>query len=394
MQALVWKGINQLGVERVADPTVLNPKDIIVKVTMSSVCGSDLHLIGGYVPAMKPGDILGHEFLGEIVETGRDVTTLKTGDRVVVASILACGHCEHCLRLEFSCCDNTNPKPQMTELAYGHGCAGILGYSHAFGGYSGSHADYIRVPFGEVNAFRIPDGVRDDQAVFVSDAVPTGWMGADFADIEEGDVVAVWGCGGVGLMAMLSARLMGAHRIIAIDRIPERLQMAAEQCQAEIINYEEVDVHEALKELTGGRGPDRCIECVGMEAHGTGPQYWYDRIKQRALMESGRAVALRQAIHACRKGGTVSVMGVFGGLVDKFPMGAIVNKALTLRSAQQKGQRYIPTLFSHIQEGRLDPSFLLTHRLPLEQGPLGYELFKEKKDRCVRAVFMPHAAAA
>jgi len=394
VRALVWQGVNRLGVERVADPAILNPKDIIVQVGLSSVCGSDLHLIGGYVPAMKPGDILGHEFLGEIVDTGREVETLKKGDRVVVSSIMACGHCEHCLREAFSCCDNTNPKPQLTDLAYGFGCAGILGYSHAFGGYSGSHADYIRVPFGEVNAFKIPDGVTDEQAVFVSDAVPTGYMGADFASIEEGDVVAVWGCGGVGQMAILSAYIMGAQRVIAIDRIPERLDMAARHCNAEVINYEEVDVHEALKAMTGGRGPDRCIECVGMEAHGTGPQYWYDRVKQRTLMETGRAVALRQAIHSCRKGGVVSVMGVFGGLVDKFPMGAIVNKALTLRSGQQQGQRYIPRLFELIQEGRMDPSFLLTHRMPLERAPLGYNLFKNKKDRCVRAVFAPGDIAA
>ena len=394
MQALVWQGINRLGVEQVPDPVLLNPRDIIVQVGLSSVCGSDLHLIGGYVPAMKPGDILGHEFLGEIVETGRDVSTLRKGDRVVVASILACGHCEHCLRQAFSCCDNTNPKQQATELAYGHGCAGILGYSHAFGGYAGSHAEYIRVPFGEVNAFKIPEGVRDEQAVFVSDAVPTGYMGADFAGIEEGDVVAVWGCGGVGLMAIVSAYLMGAQRVIAIDRIPERLRMAAEHCKAEVIDYEDVDVHDALKEMTGGRGPDRCIECVGMEAHGSGPQYWYDRAKQRTLMETGRAVALRQAIRACRKGGTVSVMGVFGGVVDKFPMGAIVNKALTLRSGQQQGQRYIEQLFRLIQEGRLDPSFMLTHQFPLAQGALGYELFKDKKDRCVRAVFTPGSRPA
>lgn len=389
MRALVWQGINQLGVEQVQDPIILNPKDIIVQVGLSSVCGSDLHLLGGYVPAMKPGDILGHEFLGEVVETGRDVATLKKGDRVVVIPILGCGQCEHCRRHAFSCCDNTNPAPEATELAYGYGCAGILGYSHAFGGYAGSHADYIRVPFGEVNAFKIPDGVRDEQAVFVSDAVPTGYMGADIAGIEPGDVVAVWGCGGVGLMAICSAYLMGAERVIAIDRIPERLQMAAIQCRAEVINYEEVDVHDALKEMTGGRGPDRCIECVGMEAHGTGPQYWYDKAKQRAFMETGRAVALRQAIRACRKGGTVSVMGVFGGVIDKFPMGAIVNKALTLRSGQQQGQRYVADLFAHIQEGRLDPSFLLTHRMPLERGAHAYKLFKEKRDHCVRAVFAP-----
>jgi threonine dehydrogenase-like Zn-dependent dehydrogenase len=391
VRALCWLGVNRLGVERVPDPEIINPKDIIVRVRMSSVCGSDLHLIGGYVPAMKPGDILGHEFLGDIVDVGADVKELKTGDRVIVASILACGHCEHCQRLSFSCCDNTNPKPQATELAYGYGCAGIIGYSHAFGGYAGSHAEYIRVPFGEVNAFRIPEGVRDEQAVFVSDAVPTGYMGADFAQIEEGDVVAVWGCGGVGLMAICSAYLMGASRVIAIDRIPERLKMAARQCKAEVINYEEVDVHEALKEMTGGRGPDRCIECVGMEAHGTGPQYWYDRIKQSTFMETGRAIALRQAIRACRKGGVVSVMGVYGGLIDKFPMGAIVNKALTIRSGQQQGQRYIGKLFETIQSGKLDPSILLTHPMSLEEGPRGYEIFKEKKEKCVRAVFMPDA---
>lgn len=389
MQALVWQGINQLGIERVPDPVILNPRDIIVRVGLSSVCGSDLHLISGYVPAMKPGDVLGHEFLGEIVETGRDVGTLSKGDRVVVSPILACGHCEHCRRAAFSCCDNTNPKPRLTGLAYGHGCAGILGYSHAFGGYAGSHAEYIRVPFGEVNAFRIPEGIPDEQAVFVSDAVPTGYMGADFAAIEPGDVVAVWGCGGVGLMAICAAFLLGAQRVIAIDRIPERLEMAASRCRADVINYEEVDVHEALNGMTGGRGPDRCIECVGMEAHGTGPDYWYDRAKQQARLETGRATALRQAIRACRKGGVVSVMGVYGGVLDKFPMGAIVNKALTLRSGQQQGQRYIPTLFEHIREGRLDPSFLLTHRLPLERGVLGYRLFKNKKDRCVRAVFAP-----
>jgi threonine dehydrogenase-like Zn-dependent dehydrogenase len=389
VRALCWQGVNRLGVERVPDPAIINPKDIIVRVGMSSVCGSDLHLIGGYVPAMKPGDILGHEFLGEVVETGSGVAGLAKGDRVIVVSILACGHCEHCRRQAFSCCDNSNPKPGLTELAYGYGCAGIIGYSHAFGGYSGSHAEYIRVPFGDTNAFKIPDGVADEQAVFVSDAVPTGYMGADFAAIERGDVVAVWGCGGVGLMAMCSAYLLGAERVIAIDRIPERLRMAAQRCNAEPLNYEEVDVHEALKEMTGGRGPDRCIECVGMEAHGVGAEYWYDRAKQMTFMETGRAVALRQAIRACRKGGTVSVMGVYGGLLDKFPMGAVVNKALTIRSGQQQGQRYVQRLFELIREGQLDPSFLMTHQLPLEDGALAYDLFKRKEDNCVRAVFLP-----
>jgi len=389
MRALCWLGVNKVGVERVPDPEILNPKDILVRVTMSSVCGSDLHLLGGYIPALKPGDVLGHEFIGEIVDTGRDVTTLSQGDRVVVVSILACGSCEHCLRQAFSCCDNTNPKPRVTELAYGHGCAGIIGYSHAFGGYAGSHAEYIRVPFGEVNAFKIPEGVRDEQAVFVSDAVPTGYMGADMADIQEGDIVAVWGCGGVGLMAICSAYLLGAERVIAIDKIPERLQMAAQKCGAEVLNYEEVDVHEALKEMTGGRGPDRCIDCVGMEADGMGLEYWYDYVKQQTFMHTERGLALRQALRACRKGGVVSVLGVYGGLMDKFPMGAIVNKALTVRSGQQAGQRYVPQLFELIQQGKLDPSFMLTHTMPLEQGQSAYMMFKKKNNECVRAVFLP-----
>ncbi|MDX3905129.1 MAG: zinc-dependent alcohol dehydrogenase [Pigmentiphaga sp.] len=391
MRALCWLAPNQLGVERVPDPAILNPKDILVRVAMSSVCGSDLHLIGGFVPALKPGDVLGHEFLGEIVETGHGVTSLKKGDRVIVVSILACGSCEHCLRKAFSCCDNTNPKPRLTELAYGHACAGIIGYSHAFGGYAGSHAEYIRVPFGEVNAFKIPEGVRDEQAVFVSDAVPTGYMGADLADIREGDVVAVWGCGGVGLMAICSAYLLGAHRVIAIDRIPERLQLAETKGGAEAVNYEEVDVHEALKEMTGGRGPDRCIDCVGMEADGNGPQYWYDYAKQHTFLETDRGIVLRQAIRACRKGGVVSVMGVYGGWMDKFPMGAIVNKALTVRSGQQHGHRYVPQLFELIQSGKLDPSFLLTHPMPLDDGARGYAMFKKKDDNCLRAVFRPQA---
>ena len=393
MRALCWQGTNELGIERIPDPAILNPRDILVKVGMSSVCGSDLHLISGYVPALKPGDVLGHEFLGEIVDTGSAVTALQKGDRVVVVSILACGACEHCLRQAFSCCDNTNAKPHMTELAYGHACAGILGYSHAFGGYAGSHAEYIRVPYGEVNAFKIPDGVRDDQAVFVSDAVPTGYMGADLAAIEPGDIVAVWGCGGVGLMAICSAYLMGAERVIAIDRLPERLRLASARCKAEVINYDETDVHEALLEMTGGRGPDRCIDCVGMEAHGDGPQYWYDYVKQQTFMHNDRGVALRQAIRACRKRGTVSVMGVYGGFMDKFPMGAIVNKALTVRSGQQAGQRYVPQLFEHIREGRLDPSFLLTHPMSLDQGAEGYAMFKHKQDNCLRAVFMPEMIA-
>lgn len=394
MRALCWQGTNQLSIERIPDPEIVNPGDILVRVTMSSVCGSDLHLIGGYVPSLKPGDVLGHEFIGEIVDTGKGVTTLAKGDRVVVIPILACGACEHCRRQAFSCCDNTNPKPQLTELAYGQACAGIIGYSHAFGGYAGSHAEYIRIPFGEMNAFKIPEGVRDDQAIFVSDAVPTGYMGADLADIQPGDTVAVWGCGGVGQMAIASAYLRGAERVIAIDRLPDRLRLAAQHGHAEVLNYETVDVHAALQEMTGGRGPDRCIDCVGMEADGQGLQFWYDYVKQQTFMHTDRGIALRQAIRACRKGGVVSVVGVYGGLMDKFPMGAIVNKALTVRSGQQHGHRYVNQLFEFIQTGKLDPSYLLTHPMSLDRGAEGYDMFKHKHDHCMRAVFLPDVSSA
>ena len=393
MKALCWNGVNDLRVQTVPDPSLVSPHDAIIKVSLSSVCGSDLHLIGGYVPAMKPGDVLGHEFMGEIVEVGKAVSRLKKGDRVVVISILACGSCEHCRRADFSCCDNSNPKPGLTQEVYGIACTGIIGYSHAFGGYSGSHAEYIRVPFAETNVFKVPEGVTDEQAVFVSDAVPTGYMGADMAGIQPGDVVAVWGCGGVGQMAIQSAFLMGAERVIAIDRLPERLAMAVQYGGAEVLDYSRVDIHEALMEMTAGRGPDRCIDCVGMEAHGYGADYWYDKTKQQLRLHTERGTVLRQAIRACRKGGTVSVLGVYGGFMDKFPMGAIVNKALTLRSGQQHGQRYVPQLFELIQAGELDPAFLLTHPMPLEEAVRGYDLFKNKEDRCMRAAFRPGTAA-
>lgn len=389
MRALCWNGINDLSVETVPDPCIEYGGDVIIKVSMSSVCGSDLHLISGYVPAMKPGDVLGHEFVGEVVDVGRAVGSLKVGDRVVVTSILGCGQCEHCLRSDFSCCDNTNPKGAVTQLAYGHACAGILGYSHAFGGYAGSHAEYIRVPFAETNVFKVPEGVRDDQAVFVSDAVPTGYHGAEMANIQPGDIVAVWGCGGVGQMAVHCAFLLGAERVIAIDQIPERLAMIARHTRADTLNFAETDVHEALLDMTGGRGPDRCIDCVGMESDGEGVQQWYDKTKQQLRMQTDRTAALRQAIRACRKGGTVSILGAYGGLSDKFPLGAVMNKALTLRASQQPGQRYVQRLFEHIQNGELDPSYLLTHPMPLEYGMHGYDLFKHKLDNCMRVVFQP-----
>lgn len=389
MRALTWQGPNRLQVDTVPDPEIVNPKDVILKVIMSSVCGSDLHLVDGYVPTMHPGDILGHEFLGEVVETGAAVTRFSRGDRVIAISIIGCGECSHCQASNFNCCDNSNPNSPETELAYGYTCSGIFGYSHAFGGYAGSHATYIRVPYAEVNLFKVPDGISDEQAVFVSDAVPTGYFGADQADIQPGDTVAVWGCGGVGQMAIRSAYLMGAERVIAIDRFSDRLTLAERMAGAIPLNYEATDVHEALLELTGGRGPDRCIDAVGMEAHGTGIEQVYDKAKQQLRLHTERGVALRQAIHSCRKAGTVSVLGVYGGLMDKFPMGAIVNKALTLRSGQQPGQRYAERIFQHILEGELDPSYLLTHPMDLEQSPEGYRLFKHKTERCMRAVFKP-----
>ncbi|MCD6009475.1 zinc-binding dehydrogenase [Halomonas sp. IOP_31] len=295
---------------------------------------------------MKPGDVLGHEFLGEIVELGSAVTGLAKGDRVITVSIIGCGHCEPCQRQEFSCCDNSNPNPATTEALYGYPCGDIFGYSHAFGGYAGSRATYVRVPFADTNVFKVPEGIRDEQALFVSDAVPTGYYGADIADIEPGDTVAVWGCGGVGQMAMRSAYLLGAERVIGIDRFPDRLALAKDKAGAEVLDYTRVNVHEALVELTGGRGPDRCIDCVGLEAHTTGVEQLYDATKQKLFMQTERGAALCQAIRACRKGGTVLVLGVYAGMMDKFPMGVIVNKALSVRSGQQPGQRYVARIFA------------------------------------------------
>lgn len=391
MQALCYQGVNRVGVETVPDPELLGPHDAILRVTMSSVCGSDLHLLDGYVPTMRQGDIIGHEFVGEVVEVATEVKKLRPGMRVVVDSIIGCGHCFFCQSEQYSLCDNTNPEPEFTNKLYGYPTAGIYGYSHAFGGFAGSHATYVRVPFADTNAFEVPEGLPDERVLFASDALPTGYMGADLCNIQRGDVVAVWGCGGVGQMAILSAYLLGAERVIAIDRFPERLAMARDRAGAEILDYEQVDVREALREMTGGRGPDACIDCVGMEAHGTGIDDAYDRVKQAVRLETDRPTVLRQAILACRKGGTVSIMGVYGGFVDKFPMGAAMNKGLTLKMGQQHGQRYIPRLLEHIRRGEIDPSYLITHRARLADGQEAYDTFKEKRDGCMRVVFTPEA---
>lgn len=389
MRALIWNGINDLRVETVPDPTIVNPRDCILRVTMSTTCGSDLHFIDGYIPSMRVGDIIGHEFMGEVIEVGREVKKLKVGDRVVVPSFICCGECWFCKHSLYSCCDNTNPNANLQEPLLGYPTAGIYGYTHAFGGYAGSHAQYIRVPHADVDCFKVPEGLSDEQVIFTSDAGPTGFMGADFCDIKPGQVVAVWGAGGVGLMAMQSAKILGAERVIAIDRFPERLQLARDKVGAETINYEETDsVLEALKEMTGGRGPDACIDAVGMEAHGKGIDYAYDRVLQELRFVTDRGSALRQAVMACRKGGIVSVLGVYG-VMDNFPMGVIMNKGLTLRSAQQHGQAYVPRLLEYAANGQLDASYLATHRFSLEDSPRGYEMFRSKEDGCVRAVFVP-----
>ncbi|WP_197381583.1 zinc-dependent alcohol dehydrogenase [Mycolicibacterium mengxianglii] len=388
MRALVWNGVNDLSVETVDDPVLINPHDVIVEVTLTTTCGSDLHFIDGYLPGMREGDVFGHEFMGRVVEVGRDITETVVGARVVVPSFIACNRCWYCEHDLYSLCDTTNPNAEMQQPILGSPTGGIYGYTHPFGGYAGSHAQYIRVPFGDVNCFAVPDYVTDEQALFMSDAVPTGYMGADFCDISAGDTVAVWGAGGVGLMAARSALLHGAGRVISIDRFPERLTLA-EQFGAETINYSAVDsVQELLREATGGRGPDAVIDAVGMEGHSTGVQEVYDRTKQLLRMETDRASSLREAILACRKGGVVSVLGVYG-ITDKFPMGVLMNKGLTLRTAQQHGQRYIPQFFDYVQQGDLDPSALITHVLPLEEGPRAYDMFKNKTEGCIRVALRP-----
>ena len=389
MRALYWNGVNDLRVGTVKDPEIVNPHDVILKVRLSTTCGSDLHFIDGYLPSMKAGDIIGHEFMGEVVDVGPEVRTVKRGDRVVVPSFISCGACWFCEQKLYSLCDNTHPKPELQEPLFGFPTAGIYGYTHAFGGYAGAHAEYVRVPHADVGCFHVPDGVSDETALFLSDAAPTGFMGADFCNIQPGDTVAVWGCGGVGLMAQRSAFLLGAERVIGIDRFPERLRMAREHAGSEKLDYTAVQsVPDALKEMTGGRGPDACIDAVGMEAHGTWLQYAYDRVKQGLYMQTDRGQALREITQACRKGGTLSVLGVYGS-IDKFPMGVLVNKGLTLRTAQQHGQAYLPRLLEYAQRGELDPSYLATHRMSLEDGPRGYAMFKHKTDGCVRAVFAP-----
>jgi threonine dehydrogenase-like Zn-dependent dehydrogenase len=387
MKANCWEGKRTVRVEEVPDPKILNSRDAIIRITSTAICGSDLHLYNGFVPTMMRGDILGHEFMGEVVETGRGVKNLKTGDRVVVPFPIACGECFMCRQDLFSVCENSNPNAWMAEKLWGYSPAGVYGYSHLLGGFAGGQAQYARVPFADVGPLKVPDGIPDDQVLFLSDILPTGYMGAEMCNIQPGDVIAVWGAGPVGQFAIASAYLLGAERVIAIDRFPYRLRMARERARAwETINYEEENVLERLRELTGGRGPDACIDAVGMEAHGHAAVYAYDRTKQALMLETDRPIALREAVLACRNGGTVSVIGVYGGFIDKFPMGAVMNRSLTIRSGQCHVQRYMRPLLERIQRGEIDPSFVITHRLPLEEAPRGYDMFLHKRDNCEKVV--------
>jgi threonine dehydrogenase-like Zn-dependent dehydrogenase len=387
MKATCWMGKRKVEVVEVPDPKILNQQDAIVKISSTAICGSDLHLYNGFVPTMERGDILGHEFMGEVMEVGRGVKKLKVGDRVVVPFPIACGVCSACQRELYSLCENSNPNKWMAEKMWGHSPAGIFGYSHLTGGFAGGQAEYARVPFADVGPVKIENGFTDEQVLFLSDIFPTGYMGAEMCDIKQGDTIAVWGCGPVGQFAIASALLLGAERVIAIDRFPYRLEMARDKCGAETINYEQVDsVIETLNDMTAGRGPDACIDAVGMEAHAPGIKYLYDRTKQMGRMETDRPIALREAIMSCRNGGTVSVIGVYGGFIDKFPMGSLMNRSLRLMTGQCHVQRYTKKLLGYIEEGKIDPSFVITHRMRLDDAPHGYDMFVHKEDNCEKIV--------
>jgi len=390
MKAICWYDKNDVQVEHVPHPTLLNPRDAVIKITCTAICGSDLHLYNGLIPTMKAGDILGHEFMGEVVEVGHAVKNLRVGDRVVVPFPIACGACFFCTNELYSLCENSNPNAWMAEKMWGHSPAGIFGYSHMLGGYAGGQAEYARVPFADVGPIKIPNGLSDEQVLFLSDIFPTGYMAAENCDIKPGDTIAVWGCGPVGQFAIKSAGMLGAERVIAIDRFPERLRMARERAGAETtINYEEEDVYDTLMSLTGGRGPDACIDAVGMEAHAPGVFGAYDRVKQAVMLETDRPPVLRQAMMACRSGGTVSIPGVYGGFIDKVPFGSIMNRALTIKTGQTHVQRYMRPLLERIERGEIDPSFVITHRLRLDEAPRGYETFLHKQDECIKVVLKP-----
>ncbi|HSU78484.1 MAG TPA: zinc-dependent alcohol dehydrogenase [Burkholderiales bacterium] len=390
MRALCWHERLDVRVETVPEPKLINPRDAIVRVTSSAICGSDLHLYGGFVPGMVKGDILGHEFMGEVVELGAGVKNLRVGDRVVVPFPIACGNCFFCSKGLFSLCENSNPNAAMAEKLWGYSPCGIYGYSHLLGGYAGGQAEYVRVPYADVGPLIVPRELSDEQALFLADTLPTGYMAAENCAIERGDTIAVWGCGPVGLLAIASAQLLGAERVIAIDRFRERLRLAALELGAETIDYSEANVLEALRELTGGRGPDACIDAVGMEAHAYHSiAHAYDRVKQAMMLETDRPAALREAIMACRSGGTISVAGVYGGWIDKFPAGALMNRSLTIRTGQTHVHRYLRPLLERLAKGDIDPSFVITHRMSLDEAPAAYRMFRDKQDECIKVVLTP-----
>jgi len=390
MRALCWHGKEDIRVDTVPDPQIQDPRDIIVKISSTAICGSDLHIYGGFVPSMEKGDIVGHEPMGEVVEAGRDVKTLRRGDRVVVPFTISCGTCFFCRKQMFSLCDTSNPNADAAREVMSQSPAGLLGYSHLLGGFPGGQAEYLRVPFADVGPVRIPSGLRDEQVLFLSDIFPTGYMAAENAEIEPGETVAIWGCGPVGQFAIQSAWMLDAGRVIAIDRVPERLRMAEERGRAETINFEDGDVYERLMALTGGRGPDRCIDAVGTEAHGRGSvDAMFDKVKVAAYLGTDRPHVLREAIMCCRKGGTISVPGVYIGFLDKIPFGAALGKGLTIKTGQTHVPRYHQLLLGKIEAGEIDPSFVVTHQLPLEEGPEAYRMFRDKKDGCIKVVLKP-----
>jgi threonine dehydrogenase-like Zn-dependent dehydrogenase len=389
MKAVCWCGTQRVHVEQVPEPRIINPRDAVVRVTLTAICGSDLHLYDGFIPTMQRGDVLGHEFMGEVVAVGPGVHNLWVGARVVVPFAIACGNCFFCRRQLWSACDNSNPNARTAETLYGHSGSALFGYSHLMGGYAGGQAEYVRVPFADVGPLVVPEDVPDEKILFLSDIFPTGYAAAENGNIQPGDTVAVWGCGPVGLFAIKSAYLLGAERVVAIDRFPDRLRLAADKAGALVVNYEREDVQEALRYRTGGQGPDVCIDAVGLEAHGPGVLGLYDRARTALFLETDRAFALRQAIQACRKGGTVSIPGVYGGPIDKVPMGAAFGKGLTLRMGQTHVHRYLRPLLDLIRAGKIDPSFVITHRGRLDDAPYFYQTFQRKQEDCIKCVMRP-----
>jgi threonine dehydrogenase-like Zn-dependent dehydrogenase len=391
MKAVVWHGTHDVRVETVSDPTIVNPRDAIVRVTSTAICGSDMHLYNGFIPAMKSGDILGHEFMGIVEEVGPGVRNLRPGDRVVVPFTISCGMCEPCAHQRYSGCDNSNPNAQLVEKMYGYSAAGLFGYSHLFGGYSGGQAEYVRVPFADVGPIRVSDLLSDEQVLFLSETLPTGYMAAENANVKRGDVIAVWGCGPVGQFAIRCAFLLGAERVIAIDRFEERLHLARE-AGAEAVNHDDHDVLDALYQYTGGRGPDACIDCVGMEAHGVAPDATADKVRQELRVELDRTHVLREAILACGKGGTISVPGVYTGFTDTVPMGPFFGKGLQMRAGQTDVQRYMRPLLQYVERGDIDPSFVITHRGSLDDAPRYYKQMSKHTDGFVKSVLRPDTA--